>query len=116
MSTVDKLVLTPTEGAQPNQLVYLLQGPLTLGNLFAVQEALKSTAPVLILDLSGVPYVDSAGVGALVQCLVTRRKQGYRLLLVAPNEPVEKLFKLTQVDSLLEVFPTIEAAQSSQDS
>jgi len=111
MGTTDKLVMTPAEGSKPDHHVYILHGPLTLGNLFTAQEALQSTASVLILDLAGVPYVDSAGVGALVQCFVSRKKQGRRLLLIAPSDMVQKLFKLTQVDSLLEVFPTLEAAQ-----
>ena len=104
--------MTPTEGSHPNQLVYLLNGPLTLENLFTAQEALRSDAPVLILNLSGVSYVDSAGIGALVQCFASRRKSGRRLLLVAPNDQVQKLFKLTQVDTLLEVFSTLEEAQA----
>ncbi len=111
MTSLDKLVVHPTAGANPDQHVYALQGPLTLGNLFIAQEALRSTAPVLVLDLTGVPYVDSAGVGALVQCFVSRKRHGHRLRLAAPNETVQKLFKLTNVDTLLEVFPTLEDAQ-----
>ena len=112
MSPAGKLEMIPTEGAHANQLVYLLHGPLTLENLFTAQEALRSESPILILDLSGVSYVDSAGIGALVQCFASRRKSGRRLLLIAPNDQVQKLFKLTQVDTLLEVFPTLEAAQA----
>ena len=107
MISSEKLVLTPIEGANPNQDVYLLQGPVTLSNLLTIQEAFQSRGPVLILDLAGVPYVDSAGVGAIVQAVVSRKKQGRRLVLTAPNETVRKLFHLTQVDSLLETYPTL---------
>ena len=111
MTTQDKLELIALEGANPNQQVYALKGPLTLGNLFIAQEALHSTAPVLVLDLAGVPFVDSAGIGALVQCLVSREKQGKRLVLTAPNDMVTKIFKATKVDSLLETFPTLDAVR-----
>ena len=74
-----------------------------------MQEALRSTAPVLVLDLAGVPFVDSAGIGVLVQCVVSRAKQGKRLVLTGPNDMGRKIFKVTKVDSLLETFPTLDA-------
>ena len=111
MSTTDKLELIALDGANSNQQVYALKGPVTLGNLFIVQEALRSTAPVLVLDLAGVPFVDSAGIGALVQCAASRAKQGKRLVLTAPNDMVTKIFKVTKVDSLLETFPTLDAVK-----
>ena len=111
MISSEKLVVTPIEGANPNQHVYTLQGPVTLGNLLAIQEAFQSPAPVLVLDLAGVPYVDSAGIGAIVQAVVSRKKQGRRLVLTAPNETVRKLFRLTQVDALLEIYPTLAEAK-----
>jgi anti-sigma B factor antagonist len=105
------LVVTPEEGGSDDRHVYSLHGPLTLANLLTVQEPLRSSASVLVLDFSDVPYVDSAGIGALVQSFIARKKQGKRLLVVAPNETVTKLFKLTSVDTVLEVFPTLEAAR-----
>jgi anti-sigma B factor antagonist len=104
--------VTPEDGSTTDRHIYSLHGPLTLTNLLIVQEALRSTASVLVLNIADVPYVDSAGVGALVQAFVKRKKQGQRLVLVAPNETVQKLFKLTGVNDLLEVAPTLEAARS----
>jgi anti-sigma B factor antagonist len=111
MATTDKLELIPLEGANPNQHVYALKGPLTLGNLFTVQEALRSHAPVLVLDLAGVPFIDSAGIGVLVQCFASRAKQGKRLVLTGPNDMVAKTFRVTKVDTLLETYPTLDAVK-----
>jgi len=111
MAIKDKLELTALEAANPNQHIYALKGPLTLGNLFTAQEALRSDAPVLILDLAGVPFIDSAGIGALVQCFASRTKQGKRLVLTGPNEMVTKIFKATKVDTLLETYPTLDAVR-----
>lgn len=111
MATKDKLELVALEGANPNQHIYALKGPLTLGNLFTVQEALRSDAPVLVLDLAGVPFIDSAGIGALVQCFASRTKQGKRLVLTQPNEMVTRIFKATKVDTLLETYPTLDAVK-----
>ena len=111
MSSTDKLVITALEGANPEQHVYALQGPLTIGNLLIAQEVLKSPAQVLILDLGAVPFIDSAGIGALVNCFVSRQKNGRRLLLAAPSDMVQKLFKVTRVNQLFETFPTLDAAR-----
>ena len=111
MSPSDRLTLTPIEGTDPNRQLYALQGPLTLADLLTVQEALASPASVLVLDLSGVPYVDSAGVGVLVQSTVSRKRKGQRLAVVAPNETVKKLFSLTMVDSVLEIYPSLDAVK-----
>ena len=111
MTTKDKLEVIALEGANPNQHVYALKGPVTLGNLFTLQEALHSHAPMLILDLAGVPFIDSAGIGALVQCYVSRTKQGQRLVLIGPNDMVVKTFRATKVDTLLETYPTLDAVK-----
>jgi anti-sigma B factor antagonist len=111
MTTTDKLEMTALNGANPDQQVYALKGPLTVTNLFTVQEALRSSAPVLILDLAQVPFIDSAGIGALVQCFVSRAKLGRRLVLTAPNEMVQKVFKATKVDTLLETCPSLDSVK-----
>jgi anti-sigma B factor antagonist len=52
--------------------VLCLRGPLLISNLFEFQSTVRAnTTSFLILDLTQVPYVDSAGVGALVGAYVT---------------------------------------------
>ena len=63
MAAADKLELIPIGGNRPDQQVYALNGPLTLGDLLVVQGALRSPAQVLVLDLADVPFIDSAGIG-----------------------------------------------------
>jgi anti-sigma B factor antagonist len=90
--------------------IYRLLGPLTLSNLFAFQEVLRQQSGTTILDLTGVPYMDSAGLGVLVNSYVSHQQRGQRLVLAGVNERVRELFKLTKVDSVLEVVPNLEAA------
>jgi anti-anti-sigma regulatory factor len=47
----------------------------------------------------------------LTNSYVSHQRQGRRLLFVAANERVQALFKLTNLDSLFEVFPTVESAR-----
>lgn len=105
----EKLVFEPLP-TRSNEHLFRLQGPLTLNNLFAFQEVLRQQAVTTILDLSGVPYMDSAGLGVLVNSHVSHQQRGQRLILVGVNDRIQELLKLTKVDTVLEVVPDLEAA------
>jgi len=107
----EKLTYELLAGANPNEHIYHLQGPLVLGNMFAFQEVLRSDSTTTILDLTDVPYMDSAGLGVLTNSYVSHQKHGRKLLFVGANERVQTLFKITRLDRLFEVFPTVESAR-----
>lgn len=66
------LNLEAISGQKPGQRILRLTGPLTLNGLFAFQDALRADPPAcLILDLAGVPYMDSAGMGAIINYFVS---------------------------------------------
>jgi len=98
-------------GATPNHHIYRLSGPLVLNNMFAFQEVLRSESITTILDLTDVPYIDSAGLGILTNSYVSHQRQGRKLLFVGVNERVSTLFSVTHLDKLFEVFPDIESAK-----
>jgi len=54
----------------------------------------------LILDLTEVPYIDSAGLGSLVGTYVSSHKAGQQVVLTGVNERVAKLFQITKVEPL----------------
>ena len=98
------------DGAQ-GQGVLLLRGPLTLENLSQFQNAIRrEEAGTMILDLTEVPYVDSAGLGSLVSTYVSNHKAGRRVVLAGVNERVLKLFEITHVEPLFLIFSTVEEA------
>jgi anti-sigma B factor antagonist len=109
----EKLEFELLEGASPKEHVYRLQGPLVLGNMFAFQEVLRAESVTTILDLTDVPYMDSAGLGILTNSYVSHQKHGRKLLLVGVNERVRTLFNVTKLDQLFEIFPTVEGAQAA---
>jgi len=92
--------------------VLWLKGPLTTENLFQFQNALRreENAPIVILDLSEVPYIDSSGLGSLVSAYISRQKAGRKVALCGVNERVARLFEITKVDSLFLIFPTLDDA------
>lgn len=94
------------------QEVLTLRGPLTAGNASIFQNAIRreDPAPTLILDLSDVPYVDSAGLGCLVSAFVSRQKAGRKMILSGINPRVQKLFEITRVQDLFLIFSSPEEA------
>ena len=65
------------------QRVLRLTGPLVLNSFFAFQTLIREDqTATLVLDFTGVPYIDSAGIGAMVGAYVHRQKAGRNLLLV----------------------------------
>jgi len=93
------LTIEDLPGSGEGQRTLRLNGPLVLTNFFEFQRMVredKSTA--LTLDLSGVPYVDSAGIGALVGAYVNRDKDGRKLLLVGVSSRVRTALKVTKVE------------------
>lgn len=63
----------------------------------------------VLLDLNHVQFIDSSGLGAIVA--VMKNLQGGRKLVLAGLSPtVDKVFRLTRMDSVFSVFPTVDAA------
>jgi anti-sigma B factor antagonist len=81
--------------------------------MFAIQEILRSESVNTILDLTGVPYVDSAGLGVLTNAYIAHQKHGRRFLLAGVNDRVMATFKVTRLENLFEVFSTVENATES---
>jgi anti-sigma B factor antagonist len=71
-----------------------------------------STAPTLILDLTQVPYIDSARIGALVGAYVNHQKDGRRLALVGVTQRVRDTMKVAHVEQFFPFYDTVTAAQA----
>ena len=86
-------------GLQNQTRVLRLSGPLTISTLYQFQDLVRTnSAASLTLDFTRVPYVDSAGVGALVGAYVRHQKEGHAVTLAGVNERVRNTLKVTQVE------------------
>src|SRR6202012_1957830 len=91
-------------GPTEDHHVLQLDGPITLSNLFGFQDHLRSLKPqVLIIDMTNVPYMDSSGLGLLLNYYVSSEKAARRLILVGVNDRIVTLFQVTKVDSVLTI-------------
>lgn len=110
----DPLRVENLEGSRDGCRILRLAGPLTLANLFNFQALVRAEkAPVLIIDLTAVPYVDSAGIGALMGAHVTRQKGGHQLALVGVNKRVQDALEVTRVLQFFQVYASVAEADSA---
>src|ERR1700723_4086850 len=98
----------PLEIDRLDRGVLSLRGPLTLENVPPFLNAVRrEDAPTMILDFSGVPYLDSSGLGSLVSSCISCQKSGRRMALTGVNQRVMKVFQITKTEPLFLMFPTV---------
>lgn len=101
------------EPSSNGTLVARLSGKLSLETVNAfLQETRAYTADKVVLDMSGVSYLDSAGVGALVQLFVHRRNQTKKLAVAALTTQGSAVLQVAGLTKLLPNFPTVEEASA----
>jgi anti-anti-sigma factor len=76
----------------------------------AVSEAMKNGLPRLVIDMEGVTFVDSSGLGSVVSALKQVRTSKGDLRLAAPNQQVRVVLELTTLDRVFPYFATVEEA------
>ena len=114
MLTDGPLTIVRRDGKNPGTHVFCLNGPLTLRNLFEFQTDLRNEAPtpLTIIDVTNVPYMDSAGMGLVMNHYVRCTTRGTKLVISGANSRVMDLFKVTKVDTVLPLIATLEEAEA----
>jgi|SRR5271166_4432826 len=110
----DSLRIDDRPGTQPGQRVLSLTGPLVLTAVFQFQSTVRADqSRSLILDFTGVPYADSAGIGALVGAYVTRQNSGRSLALVGVSDRIHNTLKVTHVEQFFRFFASVSDAEEA---
>ena len=78
-----------------------------------VTRLLENGSVNLLVDLAGVNFLDSSGLGALVRALTNSQKEGGQTKLLHPGPQVRKLLQMTKLDSVFELHEDLEKAVSS---
>lgn len=92
--------------------IITLQGTLdasTAPRLKQFQSASAAANPIVI-NLSEVDFLDSSGLGTLVGIAREKREQGGDVLLACMNNKGRKVFDITQVYKLFDIYDDVEAA------
>jgi anti-sigma B factor antagonist len=75
-----------------------------------IRELVEDGHVEIVCDLTQVGLLDSSGLAALVSGLKATRERSGFLKLVGLNEQVARIFKLTMLDHVFEMYPSVEAA------
>jgi anti-anti-sigma factor len=110
------------QGKTPATVIFRLSGPFTardmygalspnaLRNTFESEEGGDDPHALHILDLTEVPYMDSAGLGLIVSHYVRCQGRGVRLVAAGVSPRVLQLLEMTKVDGFLLKVATVEEA------
>jgi len=106
--------LTIKEVSEPQNGAHILRlsGPLILSTLAEFQSRVRAArSNNLVLDLTEVPYVDSAGIGALVGTYVRHQRDENGLSLVGVNDRVHAALKIAHIEQFFRFFDSLAEVQ-----
>jgi anti-anti-sigma factor len=109
--------VTPTRRAT-RDLVLSPQEPLVAGGAAEqleqqIQASLKSGALHVVVDLRGVPMVDSAGIRAIIRGHTSAQRLGRRFTLVGPNARVRQEINVLRLQDVLQICETMAVARQT---
>jgi anti-sigma B factor antagonist len=95
--------------------VLVVEGVIKLGESArflseALKRALSEDSGHVLLDLSGINFIDSTGIGELVGHLVRFQEQRRKLILIDPPARVRRLLDVAKVLELFPIHDSVEQA------
>jgi anti-anti-sigma factor len=107
------LKIESLSGSRDGVRLLRLTGPFTLPGIFEFQSIVRSLIdPVTIVDLTNVPFMDSAALGAVMFLHASSLRKKHRYALVGASERLHTLFKVSGVNEILVTYPTLAAADA----
>lgn len=76
----------------------------------SIVKLLEKNINLIIIDLREVKYVSSWGIGMLIHGLATTKNRGGEFMVAGISEKVAKTFKKLKIYSVLDIYPSVEAA------
>lgn len=78
-----------------------------------VTSMIKSKITLLVLDMSGVDFIDSSGLGSLVSCLRLVNSENGDIRLAALQDQIRALIELTRLHRVFQIFEDRDTAVNS---
>jgi len=107
-----------TRELSPGITAISFTGRLVLGNRLtdvehAVRERIRQGSRKLVLDFSGLEFIDSAGIGVLAVWLGSMEREGGKIAITGATGQVRQLLGLTRLDHLAGMYPDVASAHSA---
>lgn len=98
----------------PSPRILSIEGELDMNNVPLVREQLAAVVaqqvPQVLLDLSGLSYIDSSGLALFIENLQRIQAYGGKLRLFGLRESVRQIFEISRLDQVFQLFPDKDAA------
>ena len=78
-----------------------------------VQSAVRDAKTPVVVDLTGVQFIDSTGLGALISGLRVTRQAGSDLRIACAGAQVLSVLAMTRIDRVIQPYPSVEDALSA---
>ena len=104
---------TSADRIDERTIVIRVRGDVTAaseGPLMAAYGQAGEKTRIIVLDFSGLDYMNSGGIGLLVTLLVRANRQKQKLLACGLNEHYKQIFELTRLDEAIAMYDTEAAA------
>jgi anti-sigma B factor antagonist len=111
----DTLVVQTLPGSRHGETILDCSGPFTIQTFFSFQNAVRTleSTQSLMVDLTKVPYMDSAGLGALVGAFVSGRKSNRRMVLVGAGERITALIRMSNLGQFFPLYASRSEAEAA---
>jgi anti-sigma B factor antagonist len=101
--------------AAPDIVVFSLKGRLSSGNRlgdaeFAAKKIIGAGNKKLLIDITGVDYLDSAALGMLIFITGEISRGGGTAYVAGANQRVSDIFKICHAETVLHLHPSVESA------
>jgi anti-sigma B factor antagonist len=77
----------------------------------AVSNALQQGLMACVVDISGLRYINSSGIGVLITILTKFRNKGGEVYLMKPSESVQKLLVITKLNAIFQIVQSEEEVE-----
>ncbi len=104
--TVDGVMIIELKGD-------VLGGPDANKLTSRIREILADGQNQIVLDLKGVEYMNSSGLGMLTSAQANVKKEEGQVKFSNPSERIESLLKITKLNTIFETYPSVEDAVQS---
>jgi anti-sigma B factor antagonist len=102
-----------SDGSLQGERILKLTGPFTLATVFEFQDSIrKDHAPITIVDLTDVPYMDSAALGSLLGLHVSCQKDHRQYGLIGVSDRLKTLFRVAGVTGILTIYGSLADAEA----
>ena len=110
----ENLEIVTSPGERAGVRIMALKGRLTIETVASFQDVVrKENAPELIIDMSGVRSMDSAGLGVMIAAYIRAKKASSKLGFAGMNERVKAVASTSRLSQFLQIYATVTDAEAA---